>query len=185
MKKILFLGFLFIVINGCTPPVPEDIIQPDQMGKILYDIHITDSYLNTIPVQDSAKKVASAYYNGVYKKFSTDSVQYNKSLDFYYKHPEMMSQMYEKIHQSLKKTKEKVEKRVEAEAKAAETKKRKVDSLRTDSIKKAELKKPKVRDSIVRHKKDSILKIKQTTAQKLKLKKANEVREIESKKTLK
>src|SRR5690606_1485546 len=84
---------------------------------------------------------------------------YTKSLDFYYKNPEIMSKMYEDIHKSLQKTKEKTEKRIEAEAKIAEEKKRKLDSLRTDSIKKADLLKPRVRDSIAKHKKDSVLKI--------------------------
>jgi hypothetical protein len=196
MKKILFLGFLFVVINGCRPPVPEDIIQPDKMSKILYDIHIVDSYLNNVSKQDSAKKVASAYYNGVYKKFDIDSVTYTKSLDFYYKNPEIMSKMYEDIHKSLQKTKEKTEKRIEAEAKIAEEKKRKLDSLRTDSIKKADLLKPRVRDSIAKHKKDSVLKIakykkdsvlkaKQAVAKELRLKRVKELRERNNKPTLK
>ena len=148
MKKILLLGFIFAIICGCKPPVPKEIIQPDQMQKILYDLHLVDGYINSIPLQDSAKRVAAAYYKGVYKKFGIDSVTYSKSMDFYYANPEIMNAMYVKLEAELKKNKVKVEKLHNLAIE--KLKKKRQDSIKADSIKKVA---KKVKDSL---QKDSI-----------------------------
>jgi hypothetical protein len=80
------------------------------MEKILYDIHIVDGYISTIRNPDSAKKVSAAYYKGVYKKFKVDSVTYTKSMDYYYKHPDLLTEMYDDIKANLQKTKTRLEK---------------------------------------------------------------------------
>jgi len=179
IKKSLFLGFIFVVCYGCKPPVPEDIIQPEKMGKILYDIHVVDSYINTMGNQDSAKKVASAYYKGVYKKFAIDSVAYHKSMDFYYKNPEIMSDMYKQLEAQLKKTKTRKEKAEEL----ANKKRIKQDSLRVDSVIKVAVKKA---DSIKAVKKaDSLLKIKKALQKKERLKTARKLKDVNNKSTLK
>ncbi|WP_293787373.1 DUF4296 domain-containing protein [uncultured Pedobacter sp.] len=90
---------------GCKPGIPDDIIKPDQMEKILYDMHIVDGYLSSIYVVDSAKKVASAYYRGIYKKFGTDSAQYNKSLLWYNTNPVQLEAVYKNVQKMLDKQK--------------------------------------------------------------------------------
>lgn len=151
MKKILLLGFIFAVICGCKSPVPKEIIQPDQMQKILYDMHMVDAYISTIPVQDSAKRVAAAYYKGVYKKFGIDSVSYSKSMDFYYSNPEIMNAMYVKLETDFKKNKVKVEKLHNLAIEKLQKKRQ--DSITADSIKQVAKKK---KDSL---QKDSVKKM--------------------------
>ena len=90
---------------GCKPGVPDEIIKPDKMEKILYDMHIVDGYLSTIYIADSAKKVAAGYYKGIYKKFGTDSAQYNKSLIWYNTNPKELETMYKNIQKMLAKQK--------------------------------------------------------------------------------
>ena len=87
---------------GCKPGIPADIIRPDKMEKVLYDIHVADGYISTIPTVDSAKKVGAAYYNGIYKKFEIDSAIYSKSMDYYYDHPEKLSVIYKSIGTTIK-----------------------------------------------------------------------------------
>jgi Domain of unknown function (DUF4296) len=110
---------------GCKPGVPDDIIKPDKMEKILYDMHIVDGYLSSIYVVDSAKKVAAAYYKGIYKKFGTDSAEYNKSLLWYNTNPKELEAMYKNIQKSLTRQK----KAVEIADKMIQKKKFKADSL--------------------------------------------------------
>ncbi|MGM9479532.1 DUF4296 domain-containing protein [Pedobacter sp. GSP4] len=86
---------------GCKPGIPDDIIKPDKMEKILYDMHIVDGYLSSIYAVDSAKKVAAGYYKGIYKKFGTDSAQYNKSLIWYNTNPKELETMYKNIQKML------------------------------------------------------------------------------------
>lgn len=134
MKKILFPGMVFFLLFGCKSPVPKDIIQPDDMRKILYDIHIADGYVNTIPMPDSAKKVAASFYKGIYKKYGIDSAAYSKSMNFYYTHPDLMSSMYDKIKEELKTAKAKIDKAT-ADSVAAATKK--LAKKKADSVKNA------------------------------------------------
>ena len=158
MKKILLLGFLFAVLYGCKSPVPKEIIQSAEMQKILYDIHLVDGYINLMPNQDSAKKVAAAYYKGIYKKFGIDSANYTRSLTFYQNNPEIMNEMYKGIQDDIKKNKLKVEKVVTAFEKKES--KRKLDSVKADSLYKSKLSK-KERDSVLKIQKvDSLKKAK-------------------------
>ncbi|WP_432711965.1 DUF4296 domain-containing protein [Pedobacter sp.] len=175
MKNIFLYCFLFLVIAGCKDPIPKDVIQPDKMGKILYDIHIVDAYINTMPNPDSSKKVAAAYYKGIYKKFGIDSVAYHKSMDFYYNNPEVMAKMYESIQGSLSKTKTKIEKAQQVKLELANKKQAKKDSLKADSVKKVALKKTKDSLVLVKTKKgkakikaDSLLKVKEAKLKKSK-----------------
>ncbi|KLT63661.1 DUF4296 domain-containing protein [Pedobacter sp. BMA] len=109
MKKLIWVLMIGIFWLGCKPGVPANVIQPDKMEKILFDIHVVDGYLSTIYIQDSAKKVASGYYNGIYKKFSTDSTEYHTSLIWYNNHPAELEQMYKRIQSGLSKQKKAME----------------------------------------------------------------------------
>jgi hypothetical protein len=190
MKKILFLGVIFVVLSGCKSPVPEDIIQPDQMGKILYDIHMVDSYISTMSNQDSAKRVAASYYKGIYQKFKIDSVSYQKSMDFYYSNPEIMAELYNNIQAKIKDTKTKAEKRQEALLKLETKNRLRRDSLRNDSIKKADLvkkkalKKTSVKDSVAKKRADSIKARKRLPRQRMQ-QSAKEIKNVNNKPTLK
>ncbi|WP_443939577.1 DUF4296 domain-containing protein [Pedobacter sp. MW01-1-1] len=101
MKRIFWVLMFALFAFGCKPGIPEDVIEPDKMENILYDMHIVDGYLTTIYIPDSLKKVAAAYYGGIYKKFDTDSASYNRSLNYYYNKPELMQKMYDNIEKRM------------------------------------------------------------------------------------
>ncbi len=104
------------LLYACKPGIPKDIIQPDQMRKVLFDIHVVDGYITTITNSDSAKLVASSYYKGIYKKFGIDSALYAKSMEYYYNHPAVMEKIYEQLEKTFVKEKAKNDKVVAAEA---------------------------------------------------------------------
>lgn len=132
--------FCITLLISCKPGLPKDIIQPEEMEKILFDIHAIDGYVSSIPTPDSAKKVTAPIYKGIYKKYGVDSATHAKSMAYYYSHPDLLLKMYDRIGEKMIKAKdaeikaqEKAEKiKADKEAKllkAAETK-------ATDSIKK-------------------------------------------------
>ncbi len=94
MKRFLPIIIIFLLIQGCNEGIPKEIIQPDKMEKVLFDIHVVDGYLITFINQDTVKIIASSYYNGIYKKFGIDSAIYNKSMDYYYSHPLILDKIY-------------------------------------------------------------------------------------------
>jgi hypothetical protein len=167
---------------GCKPGIPDGIIKPDKMEKILYDMHMVDGYISTIYVVDSAKKVAAAYYKGIYKKFGTDSAQYNKSLLWYNTNPKELEAMYKNIQKSLTKQKKGMEladlmikkKQFKADSLVI-AKKFKADSLairkkmKPDSLSKAKAvaaiaKKKKQADSLINIKKTGVVSAVSTPA---------------------
>lgn len=110
MRRLIWvLGITFLWI-GCKPGMPNDVIKPDKMEKILYDIHVADGYVSTIYVTDSAKKVAASFYKGIYKKFNTDSVQYSKSMAYYNAHTDELGKIYSNISKKLEWQKNRMQK---------------------------------------------------------------------------
>ncbi|KQC01225.1 hypothetical protein AQF98_11240 [Pedobacter sp. Hv1] len=105
-----------MLLYACKPGIPKEIIQPDQMEKVLFDVHVVDGYVTTIAKKDSATLVASAYYKGIYKKFSIDSALYAKSMNYYYDHPDIMEKIYQQVEKTFAKEKAKNDKMVNAES---------------------------------------------------------------------
>ena len=109
MRRFFTVGLLSIVLYSCKPGIPKDIIQPVAMENILFDIHVVDGYSTVLalPSMDSTKKVIAPYYKGVYKKYGVDSALYARSLDYYYKNPQLLKEMYDHLSAKLSKAKDK------------------------------------------------------------------------------
>lgn len=106
MRNFLYIVIVFFLISGCKPGVPKDIIQPDEMAKVLHDIHIADGYLGQIARPDSVKIIAAGYYKGIYKKYDIDSALYTRSMNYYYKDPKVLNDIYVKVTGQLTKEKD-------------------------------------------------------------------------------
>ena len=115
MKRIFAIGLIFSLCFACKPGVPKELIQPDKMEKVLFDIHMVDGYIGAQAKQDTVKIVASSYYNGIYKKFKIDSATYVKSLNYYYNNPVTLAKMYENIIKQLENERKRNDKRIEIE----------------------------------------------------------------------
>lgn len=102
----------FILIQGCKSGLPKDIIQPNKMEKVLFDIHVVDGYIGTIINQDTTKIIASSYYNGIYKKHGIDSALFNKSMNYYYSHPVILNDIYTNVEKVFTSEKEKYDKKI-------------------------------------------------------------------------
>ena len=105
MKNFLYIAIVFFLLSGCKPGIPKDLIQPEEMAKILHDIHIADSYLGMTMSPDSVKIKAAGYYKGIYKKYDIDSATYTKSMVYYQKEPKILNDIYLKITGTLTKEK--------------------------------------------------------------------------------
>ena len=120
MNRIFFLFIMCVVLYACKPGIPKDIIQPDKMEKVLFDIHIVDGYIGSLQKPDTAKIVASSYYTGVYKKFEIDSAIVEKSKNYYYTRPDLLDKMYSNLVKQLEKEKKRDNQRITEEALAAQ-----------------------------------------------------------------
>ena len=101
MKNFLYIAIVFFLFSGCKPGVPKELIQPEEMAKVLHDIHIADSYLGMTMSPDSVKIKAAGYYKGIYKKYDIDSATYTKSMAYYQKEPKILNDIYVKVTAEL------------------------------------------------------------------------------------
>lgn len=108
MKQLIFLVITFLFITGCKPGVPKELIQPEEMAKVLREIHIVDAFVGTVSNPDSVKIIAASYYKGIYKKYDIDSALYNKSLQYYYNNPKVMDEVYTQVTSVLTADKNKI-----------------------------------------------------------------------------
>lgn len=183
MKQLLFLMVLVLVGMGCKPGVPSGLIQPAEMEQVLYNVHMVDGMIGNIMQNDSAKKVAAAYYKGIYEKFDIDSAQFAHSMDYYYSNPVVMSKMYTNIVARLEKEKKKLDDEDERKRMAIINKARgiairdsltkllfidttKKDSIKLDTIKinyakmsKSKIKSLQVKNDSIKVKIDSVKKV--------------------------
>ncbi|SOD13002.1 DUF4296 domain-containing protein [Pedobacter xixiisoli] len=140
MTRFLLLLLSVLSIAACKPGIPKDIVQPNEMEKVLFDIHLVDGYIANIPTQDSARKVGAPIYKGIFKKYGIDSAMHAKSMAYYYNHPDLLSKMYDRISEKMGKTRDEEAKKREKEEKLKaekELKKQKAaEAKRTDSLKK-------------------------------------------------
>jgi hypothetical protein len=141
MTRFFTIVFCITLFVACKPGIPKDIVQPNEMEKILFDIHVIDGYVSLIPTPDSAKKVTAPMYKGIYKKYGIDSALHAKSMAYYYKHPDLLSKMYDRISEKMAKTRDTETKNEQKALKLEADKEAKLqkaaEAKKADSIKKA------------------------------------------------
>ncbi len=112
MNRIFAILIICVVFYACKPGIPQDVIQPDKMEKVLFDIHSVDGYIGSLQKPDTSKVVASSYYKGVYKKFGIDSIMYLRSLNYYLERPDLLNKMYENLMKQFEEARKKNDKRI-------------------------------------------------------------------------
>lgn len=141
MIRFFLVVFCITLLMACKPGIPKDIVQPDEMEKILFDIHVVDGYVTLIPMPDSAKKVTAPLYKGIFKKYGIDSATHAKSMAYYYQHPDLLSKMYDSISSKVGKARDAEIKKREKEEKIRAQKAAKLlkaaEAKKIDSIKKS------------------------------------------------
>lgn len=145
MTRFFLIVFCAVALGACKPGIPKEVIQPEEMEKILYDIHLVDGYISSIPTPDSAKKVSAPYYKGIFKKYGIDSAKHANSMAYYYKRPDLLTKMYEHISAKMAKARDKEisdqAKRDRLIAQKEEKLRKALEAKKADSVKKANQKK--------------------------------------------
>lgn len=88
---------------------PWGILSRSEMIAVLLDVHIAEAAMKV--VDTSAKRIEKQeYYNTVFAKHNTTKEQFDKSLDWYARHPKVLVEIYDDV----KKEAERLQDRVEA-----------------------------------------------------------------------
>lgn len=105
MRKVLIYIFIFFFVScGGEVDIPEDVLSPEKMAAMMTDIHLAEGAVVHAPdIRFEPRQRAVDYYAAIYKKHQVDSAVFRKSFEFYAKHPQHFSGVYDQVLENLNK----------------------------------------------------------------------------------
>ena len=100
MRQGLFFAFILFVICSCTKPkveIPAGVLHKEQMIPVLADVHIAQAAAAMYQTSDSNRYSLQELMTNIYKIHHTTESQYDSSVAFYSKHPEIMEAIYDSV----------------------------------------------------------------------------------------
>lgn len=104
MRKLFFIGLVFLV--SCQNPEPKNLLSPEKMQDVLWDVVRAQSLATTLGKNDSTLKVDAEIKVLSEKVFEIHHISeqtFNDSYNWYIAHPEV----FQKILDSLQSRKQK------------------------------------------------------------------------------
>ena len=98
-KKVILLACLICL--GCAPQnsvePPEQLISPEKMEDVLYDLSLIKALKNTNFQKEESKSILTPDY--LFKKHIIDSLQWEENLRYYSKNPKQFLLIYKKVQE--------------------------------------------------------------------------------------
>ena len=98
-KKVILLACLICL--GCAPQnsvePPEQLISPEKMEDVLYDLSLIKALKNTNFQTEESKSILTPDY--LFKKHNIDSLQWEENLRYYSKNPKQFLLVYKKVQE--------------------------------------------------------------------------------------
>ncbi|EJW95417.1 hypothetical protein EVA_16485 [gut metagenome] len=91
-------------MGACKVEIPEEIISESEMENLLYDYHLAKSMGDNLSYTENYKKVL--YIDAVFMKYGTTQAIFDSSMVWYTRHTEMLSKIYERVSNRLRKEQE-------------------------------------------------------------------------------
>jgi len=128
--RILFV-LMIVFLSSCSSEIPDDVLPPDKMQKVMWDMMLADEMSLQYKLTDSSfARVAkqSRYYQSIFKIHNTTEETFKKSAKFYMEHPAL----FKPILDSMNVSGERMQQRQDSTIQVADSliKKRSMDSIR-------------------------------------------------------
>lgn len=93
-KSIGCIGLMFFLIVSCGKgvKVPSNVIQPEDMEKILFELNMAEDFVMTYIAKDTTKNRDAEIkmeYHKVFMLHGVNEQQFEESYDFYKKNPDI------------------------------------------------------------------------------------------------
>ena len=109
MKCFVFV--IAVLIVSCSgPSVPKDVLPPDKMEAVLYDIIHADEFFDFYSLQDTAfqkKAKRISLYDSISHIHSISKETFQKSWRYYQDRPDMLKEIFESLYEKADTTKQK------------------------------------------------------------------------------
>ena len=100
MKHSSLYLFVLLLAVSCTPSVPSQYIQPDEMEDILYDYHVAQAMSKTIG-SGNYEYNKQLYIDAVLKKHGVSEADFDSSLVYYYTRADRFHEIYVRVSERL------------------------------------------------------------------------------------
>ena len=104
MKIMLsILSVLLLACTTCKTEIPSGILFEREFVNMLKEVHLAEAAfeLNKSKGTVNAKNTLANSYQSTYKKYDIDTSSFNKSLEYYAKHPEILEEIYSTVLEQL------------------------------------------------------------------------------------
>lgn len=118
MRNFVLIILLLIMVccsQNKAIKKPKNLIDPETMENVLYDVSLMNSFRSNSYTVDSMKVFFADDY--IYKKYNIDSLQLVDSELYYSKYPKTYLEMYKKVLSKLTKLKDSMENVTKEESK--------------------------------------------------------------------
>ena len=98
--QLMLLAFVFTTSCNDNSYIPSDVIKPPQMQGILWDIIRGDILAQEIVKSDSTRNIKNESFANTQKVSFIHHInrdKFEKSMDFYTKHPELLKTIFDSI----------------------------------------------------------------------------------------
>ena len=87
-------------LAACQVKRPDHVLQDDLMEEVLYDYHIAKAMGEEVPYNENYKRVL--YIESVFKKYGITQADFDSSMVWFARNPEVLAKIYEKVNLRLK-----------------------------------------------------------------------------------
>ena len=99
----LNIVFFFLLCASCGKnkvKIPKNIISKDSISLVLTDMQIVDAAASFNHLNGDSTSLKS-FYKTILSKYGIDRKKFKESMDFYFKNPEILNEIYQKSLEDL------------------------------------------------------------------------------------
>lgn len=100
-RPLLFISIVLLAACG-RDTLPEGVLSKEQMIPVMVDVQIAEGSIAIGNLHgDSARQKIADYYNHIYERHQVSKEDFQKSLEYYTRHPKQMDQLYKEVLSEL------------------------------------------------------------------------------------
>ena len=99
VRKYVFWALLAVVMVACKVERPGYVLSDGVMEKVLYDYHIAKAMGENLDYNEQYKR--TLYLNAVFKKHNITQAQFDTTMAWYARHPEVVNEVYDIVRERL------------------------------------------------------------------------------------
>ena len=102
LRRIQWFSIFLLAscLTACQVKRPKVVISDAKMENVLYDYHIAKAMGEEVPYTDGYKRVL--YIESVFKKHGITQAEFDSSMVWFTRNPEVLTKIYEKVNARLK-----------------------------------------------------------------------------------